>query len=61
MNKMLVPFFLYIITVLLISIFWELSKINSNLRKALHSSSEVPFERTLKTQAASEQRSSSAE
>jgi hypothetical protein len=58
---MMVPFFLYIISVLLISIFWELSKINANLRKAIHPSSETPFERRLKEQAASERRSPSTQ
>lgn len=32
---MVVQFFLFIIIVLLISIFWELSKINTRLKKAL--------------------------
>ena len=30
---MLIPFLLFLITILLISIFWELSKINSRLKK----------------------------
>ena len=30
---MLIPFLLFLITILLISIFWELSKINGRLKK----------------------------
>ena len=53
---MAVQFFLYLIIVLLISIFWELSRINAYLRKNLHRSSKVAFEHSLKEQAAPEQR-----
>jgi len=53
-EQMAVQFLLFIISVLLFSIFWELSKINDHLRKALHPSSEVPFERSRKEQVASE-------
>jgi hypothetical protein len=58
---MAAQFFLYIISVLLIAIFWELTKINANLRKTLHPSSEVPFQRSLKEKAAPEPKSVSAQ
>jgi len=32
---MLIPFLLFLITILLLSIFWELTKINSRIKKAL--------------------------
>jgi len=32
---MFIPFLLFVITILLFSIFWELAKINSRLKKAL--------------------------
>lgn len=32
---MLIPFLLFVITILLISIFWELSKINTRLKKGM--------------------------
>lgn len=32
---MLIPFLLFLITILLISIFWELTKINSRLKKGV--------------------------
>jgi hypothetical protein len=51
---MLVQFFLFIIIVLLISIFWELSKINARLRKAFHASLAVPVEHSLKAHVAPE-------
>ena len=50
---MVVQFFLFIIIVLLISIFWELSKIHTHLRKGARSSA-VPVEPGLKTQVAAE-------
>jgi len=34
-NKMYVPFLLFVIVIVLVLIFWELSKINSRLTKAL--------------------------
>ncbi len=51
---MAVQFFLYIVCVLLILIFWELSKINGHLRKALNSSSAAPLDRALKERVAPE-------
>ena len=32
---MLIPFLLFLITILLLSIFWELTKINGRIKKAL--------------------------
>jgi hypothetical protein len=32
---MLIPFLLFVITVLLLSIFWELTKINGRIKRAL--------------------------
>jgi hypothetical protein len=37
---MLIPFLLFLITILLLSIFWELTKINSRIKKALTLSPE---------------------
>jgi hypothetical protein len=37
---MLIPFLLFLITILLLSIFWELTKINSRIKKALSVSPE---------------------
>ncbi len=51
---MAVQFLLYIICVLLISIFWELSRINSYLRKAFPRPSEASFVVRPKEQAAAE-------
>ena len=39
---MLIPFLLFLITILLISIFWELSKINSRLKKGALSNEPKP-------------------
>ncbi len=38
---MYVPFLLFVIAIVLILIFWELSKINSRLKKALVSSHDT--------------------
>lgn len=51
---MVVQFFLFIIIVLLISIFWELSKIHAHLRKSAQRSSAVPVETSIKPQVAAE-------
>lgn len=41
---MLIPFLLFLITILLISIFWELTKINGRLKKgALSSETKAPL------------------
>ncbi len=41
---MLIPFLLFLITILLISIFWELTKINSRLKKgALAPETKAPI------------------
>ncbi len=38
---MYVPFLLFVMTIVLILIFWELSKINGRLKKALASSGDA--------------------
>ena len=45
---MAVQFLLFLMTILLLLIFWELSKINSRIKKALRPTSVVPDTSKLK-------------
>jgi predicted Holliday junction resolvase-like endonuclease len=53
---MSVQFLLFVIAILLVSIFWELSKINSCLKKVLLMKKEQEYERTKKVEAGQEAR-----
>jgi predicted Holliday junction resolvase-like endonuclease len=53
---MSVQFLLFVIAILLVSIFWELSKINSCLKKALFMKKEQEDERAKKADAGQEAR-----
>jgi hypothetical protein len=44
---MVTQFFLFVITILLFSIFWELSKISSLIKKVLHSAKHQSETRTV--------------
>ena len=45
---MVVQFLLFLMTILLLLIFWELSKINSRIKKALRPTATVPDTSKLK-------------
>jgi predicted Holliday junction resolvase-like endonuclease len=53
---MSVKFLLFVIAILLVSIFWELSKINSCLKKALLMKKERQYEGAKKADAGEETR-----
>jgi predicted Holliday junction resolvase-like endonuclease len=53
---MSVQFLLFVIAILLVSIFWELSKINSCLKKALLMKKEQEYEGAKKADAGQEAR-----
>ena len=53
---MSVQFLLFVIAVLLVSIFWELSKINSCLKKVLLMKKEQEYEKAKKVDAGQEAR-----
>ena len=53
---MCVQFLLFVIAILLVSIFWELSKINSCLKKALLMKKEQENERAKKADAGQDAR-----